>query len=84
MDRSGKSWIPFVSLKMAGLKDKTGKNNLRKQEDAGLIISIKPTVICLLQDKNGESCKLKFRKLQVKIPKVAIGNSIKLQNLLQA
>ena len=23
---------------------------------------------CLLQDKNGESCKLKFRKLQLEIP----------------
>ena len=39
MDRSGKSRIPFVPLKMAGLKDKASKNNSKKQEDAGLIIS---------------------------------------------
>jgi hypothetical protein len=34
--------IPFVSLNVAGIKDNASKNNSKKQEDAGLIISIKP------------------------------------------
>jgi hypothetical protein len=45
MNRSGKSRRPFVPLKMAGLKDKASKNNSKKQEDAGLIISIKPIIL---------------------------------------
>jgi hypothetical protein len=51
---------------------------MRKSYDAAFKARVAlEAVKYLLQDKNGESCKTKMEK-------VAIGNSIKLQNPLQA